>query len=157
MLKTKTSAVLSLVLVFVSGALVGVLSHRAYVVRAASTNPGGPPRKPSLQDWRKRVLGQMRTEVKLDDGQVAQINAVLDWVDTQVPQLRARQESENQALQNAMQEKIKVVLRPDQLDLYAKYRAEREKERERRKGQGRGPGGPGGPGPGGPPPPPDSK
>jgi hypothetical protein len=160
MLKNKTSAVLSLALVFVSGALVGVLAHRAYIVRAASTNPPVSARKPNPQDWRKHFLGDMRTKVKLDDGQMAQVNAVFDWVDVQIPQLNAKQESERKTLNNAIQEKITAILRPDQIPLYAQFRADRDKDRERRKMQGRGPGGPGGPGPGGPggpPPPPDSK
>jgi hypothetical protein len=160
MLKTKTSAVLSLALVFVSGALVGVLAHRAYIVRAASINPESN-RKLSPADWRKHVLGEMRTKLKLDDAQTEQLNDIFDKMDAEVRDLRAKRDSENQALQNDLVAKINGILRPEQLELYKQYRAEREKDRERRKMQG-GRGGPGGPpgGPGGPPPPgppPDSK
>jgi len=150
MLKNRTSAALSLTLVFVSGALVGVLAHRAYLVRTAAANVE-PARKPSPADWRRQVLGDMRAKLKLDDAQSVQLNAIFDQMDAQVRDLRAKRDSQNQALQTALQEKISAILRPDQIELYAQYRAEREKVRERRKMQGP-PGGPGGP-----PPPPDNK
>jgi hypothetical protein len=152
MLRTKTSAVLSLALVFVSGALVGVLAHRAYIVRAASVNPE-VNHKPSPADWRKHVLGEMRTKLKLDDGQTSQLNAIFDQADAEVKDLHAKRDSQNQALQNALVAKITGILHPDQIELYKQYREDREKERQKRKMQGP-QGGPGGPPPG---PPPDSK
>jgi hypothetical protein len=159
MLKTRASAVLSLALVFVSGALVGVLAHRAYIVRAASASPEGN-RKLSPADWRKHILGEMQTKLKLDAGQTTQLNAIFDQMDAEVRELRAKRDKQNEDLQNDLVAKITGILRPDQVELYKQYREEREKERERRKMQGP-PGGRGGPGggPGGPPPgpPPDSK
>jgi hypothetical protein len=153
MLKTKTSAVLSLALVFVSGGLVGVLAHRAYIVRAASVNPESN-HKLSSADWRKHVLAEMRTKLKLGDGQTQQLNGIFDEMDAQVRDLRAKRDSQNQALQNDLVVKINGMLRPDQRELYKQYREEREKERQRRKMQGP-QGGPGGPPPG--PPPPETK
>jgi len=146
MLKTKTSAVLSLGLVFVSGALVGALAHRAYVVRAASTN-SEIPRKLGPADFRKHVLGEMQTKLKLDAAQAKQLNQFYDQMDVEVHELRTKRDSQNQALQSALVEKIDGMLRPDQIELYKQYREEREKERQRRRTQG-----PQG-GPGGPPPP----
>jgi Spy/CpxP family protein refolding chaperone len=154
MLKTKTSALVSLALVFVSGALVGVLAHRAYIFRAASVNPDFN-RKLTTADWRKRILGEMQRKLKLDAGQTKQLNDIFDQMDVQVRDLRVKQDNQKQALQNDLVAKINGILRPDQVELYKQYREEREKERERRKMQGP-PGGRGGPGgPGGPPP--DSK
>jgi hypothetical protein len=149
MLKPKTSAVLSLALVFVSGGLVGVLAHRAYIVRGASVNTQ-ITRKPSPADWRKHVLGEMRTKLKLDNAQTAELNGIFDQMDIEVRDLRAKEDSQRQALQNALVEKIDNILRPDQHELYKQYREERERERQRRKMQGP----QGGPPPG---PPPDSK
>jgi len=153
MLKTKISAVLSLALVFVSGGLVGVLAYRAYTVRAASVNPESN-RKLSPADWRKHVLAEMRTKLKLDDGQAKQLNAIFDQMDERVRDLREKRDKQNLELQNDLVVKITAMLRPDQLELYKQYREEREKERERRKMQGP-PGGSGGPPPG--PPPPETK
>jgi hypothetical protein len=147
MLRTKTSAVLSLTLVFVSGGLVGVLAHRAYIVRSASVSAEFT-RKPSPADWRKKNLADMRTKLKLDDAQAEQLNGIFDQMDVKVRDLRARRDSENQALQNDLVAKINALLRSDQLELYKQYRENREKERQRRKMQGP----PGGPPPQGPPP-----
>jgi hypothetical protein len=151
MLKTKTSAVLSLALVFVSGGLVGVLAHRAYIVSSASVNPE-PARKLSPADWRKHVMGEMRTKLKLDDAQTSQLNGIFDQTDAEIRDLHAKRDSQNLALQNELAANINGMLRPDQIELYKQYREDREKERERRKMQGTqgGRGGPDGP-------PPDSK
>jgi hypothetical protein len=140
-------------LVFVSGGLVGVLAHRAYIVRSASVNPE-PARKLGPADWRKHVLGEMRTKLKLDTTQTTQLNGIFDQMDIEVRDLRTKRDSQNQALQAALTEKINAMLRPDQLELYKQYREDREKERERRKMQGPPGGGPGGPPPS---PPPDSR
>src|ERR1035441_7481567 len=142
-MRTKTSAVLSLGLVFVSGGLVGVLAPRAYIVRAASVNTQ-TTRKPSPADWGKHVLGGMRIKLKLDNGQTAALNGILDQMDAEVRDLRAKEDSQRQALQNALVEKFDNILRPDQHELYKQYREEREKERQRRKMQGP-QGGPSGP------------
>ena len=116
MLKPKTSAVLSLALVFVSGGLVGVLAHRAYIVRGASANT--------------------QTKLKLDNAQTAALNGIFDQTEVEVRDLRAKEDSQRQALQNALVEKIDNILRPDQHELYKQYREERERERQRRKMQG---------------------
>jgi hypothetical protein len=79
------------------------------------------------------------------------LNGIFDEMDAQVRDLRAKRDSQNQALQNDLVVKINGMLRPDQRELYKQYREEREKERQRRKMQGP-QGGPGGPPPGPPPP-----
>jgi hypothetical protein len=79
------------------------------------------------------------------------LNDIFDHMDSEVRDLRAKRDSQNQALQSDLVAKINGILRPEQLALYKQYREEREKERQRRKMQGP-PGGPGGPPPPGPPP-----
>ena len=63
--KSKLSAAIYLVLVFLSGSLVGGFSTRLLTsppVRAVG------PRTP--EEWRKRYVGDMREKVKLDDSQL---------------------------------------------------------------------------------------
>ena len=145
--KSKLSAVLSLVLVFVSGALVGVLSHRAYTLRAASAAAPSFPRKGNPGDWRKHVVPEMREQLKLDEPQTSQLNTILDEVDSEFAQVRSKWNAENEAIQKGMVDRINAMLCPDQRELYEKWRAEREAERQRRRAQS----------PGGPPPPRDSR
>jgi len=145
MLKSRFSAIVSLILVFSSGALLGALSHRAYTMRAASATSGPAPRKVNPGDWRKHVIPMMCDRLKLDDVQKAQLNKILDDVDVEFGRTRAKWNTENQAIQAEMTAKITAMLRPDQQVLYEKWRAEREAERERRRTRG------------GPPPPKSSK
>lgn len=70
--KSKFSAAISLLLVFVSGALVGVLGHRAYTMRIAASSP--PMHRPGPPEWRKHFVADMRERVKLDDAQTTQLS-----------------------------------------------------------------------------------
>ena len=133
MLTSKLSAGLYLVMVFLSGILVGGFSYRAYTVSTVSAPPQ-PPRNPD--DWRRRWMADMRAQVKLDDRQVAEVQQILDDTRGQFDEIHNRSKAESQTLQSAMQNKIRGVLREDQRPLYDQFRAEREKMRRRDKGDG---------------------
>jgi Spy/CpxP family protein refolding chaperone len=136
MLKSRFSAIISLILVFSSGALLGALSHRAYTMRMASAASSPAPRKGNPGDWRKHVIPVMCERLKLDDAQKAQLNQIFDDVDVEFGRTRAKWNTENQAIQAEMTTKITAMLRPDQKALYEKWRADREAERERRRARG---------------------
>lgn len=147
--KSRASAAVSLLLVFVSGTLVGVLAHRAYVTTAAgpaSPNLQRPRRDPA--DFRKHFVEAMQQRLKLDAGQVARLNGIMDGVEVQFREVREKWNTENQAIQKGMVEQVNAMLSPEQQSLYAEFRAERERERQKRMQDRRGPGGP----PPGPPP-----
>jgi hypothetical protein len=153
MLKSKTSAFVSLILVFASGALVGAVAHRLYMVNTVSSgkSPDGAPPPPGKKmdpdEIRRHILADMKEKIKLDDGQVDQLDRIYDQTREQFDQMRRtmneQMKPERDAIWAAQVEKTKGILRPDQLPLYEKYRADRELERKKR---------PHGPGPGGPPP-----
>ena len=148
--RSKLSAVLSLLLVFVSGGLVGVLAHRAYVTSispATANPPRGVRRDP--QDWRKHIVPVMRDRMKMDDRQVVQLNQILDETDVRFREVRDKWNTANQAIQKSMVEQINGILRPDQQKLYTQFREEREQERQKHMQERRPPGPP----PPGPPPP----
>src|ERR1041385_3911263 len=153
--KSKFSAFLSLILVFASGALGGAVAHRLYMVNTVSSGkeaggvPPAPGKKMDPEEVRRRILADMREKIKLDDKQVAQLDRIYDETREQFDQLRRtmneNMKPERDAIWAAQIEKTKAMLRPDQLPLYEKYRADREAERKRHHGPGPG---------GGPPPPP---
>ncbi|MBZ5583857.1 MAG: hypothetical protein LAQ30_16935 [Acidobacteriia bacterium] len=156
--KSRVSAALSLLLVFVSGALVGVLAHRAYVTRmapAAANPPRGGRRDP--QEWRKHIVPLMREQMKMDDQQVTQLNQILDETDVQFRTVREKWNAANQTIQKSMVDQINGILRPDQQKLYADWREERERERQKHMQERRPNGPPPGPPPPGPPPGSDKK
>ena len=151
--KSKISAALSLLLVFVSGALVGVLSHRAYVTSAGPASPNMPRPKRDPADFRKHFVQSMRDRVKLDGAQVVQLNQIMDAVESRFRDVRERWNAENQVIQKSMVDQVNAILSPDQQKLYAQFREERERERQKHMQERERGGRPPGP----PPPPPEEK
>src|SRR3954454_16328921 len=99
--KNRTSALLSLMFVFLSGALVGAVSYRLYMV---NTVTGGAPtagqRPPKLdpEEIRKRRINEMREKVKLDDEQVAKLNVIYDHPRQQFHALKEKGDEEGHAI-----------------------------------------------------------
>ena len=124
MLRSKWSAVFYLVLVFISGALVGGFSYRLYSVNTVTAT-----RRTDPDEWRKHYMDEFRSYVHIDADQEAQINQILDETRADFKQIRAREKKEYQASQDQNIAKIFSLLRPDQRPLYAKLRAIREARR----------------------------
>ena len=127
MMRSKLTAALYLALVFASGALVGGFAYRLYSVNTVTATVS---KRPDPVEWRKRYMDEMRTQVKTDADQEAQINQILDETGAAFAQIREREKQEYQTEQNAQIAKIFTLLRPDQKPLYAKLRAEREARRK---------------------------
>lgn len=137
--RAKLTAAAYLLLVFLSGAMVGAFGHRLYMVRTVlSTDVSPSPRRLGPAEWRKHIVDEMRTKVKLDDQQIASLQQIFDQTDAEFRDLHAQRKpedqkrnAENQTVQNQMVDRINAILRDDQKPLYQQYRAEREAERER--------------------------
>lgn len=132
MLRSRLSAALYLLLVFVSGALVGGFAYRLY---SANTVTATASRRLDPVEWRRRYMNEMRTQVHTDASQEAQINQILDETGAAFAQIREREKQAYQNEQNAQIAKIFDLLRPDQKPLYAKLRAEREARRKAQQDQ----------------------
>jgi hypothetical protein len=126
--KSKFSAAIYLLLVFLSGALVGGLSYRLYAVNVVNAVNGGP--RPSPEEARRRYIENIREKVKLDDQQVQEVNQILDDVRAQFNDMHNKMHSEVQSINSRQVEKITAILRDDQKPLYAAFRAERERMRQ---------------------------
>jgi hypothetical protein len=136
--KSRLSAFISLLLVFLSGSLVGAFSYRLYSVNTVqgSLNGPGPNRRPDPEEMRRRLVTEMRDRVKIDDQQVIQYNQILDEMRDQFDQLHKKANAETQALREQQAEKVNAMLREDQKPLFAKVRAEHaERDRKRRQQQ----------------------
>src|ERR1051325_8117678 len=98
MSKSKLSAFLSLLLVFLSGTLVGAVAHRLYTVGTVfggtGVNRHGPGRRPDPEEVRKRIVEETREKVKLDDQQVAKLNQLYDEERTAFDQLHKKRTRE---------------------------------------------------------------
>jgi len=127
MLRSRFSAALYLVLVFLSGALVGGFTYRLYSVNTVTATVS---RRLDPVEWRKRYMDEMRAQVHTDADQEAQINQILDETEAAFAKIRGGERQKYQEEQNAQIEKIFQLLRPEQRPLYTKLRAEREARRK---------------------------
>ena len=120
--KSRLSVLLSLLLVFLSGALVGGFTHKLY---STTVNAGPPSRRLTPEDFRGRYVNDMRARVQLDDDQVGQLGQILNQIGHETDQ-------KMREIRNEQIEKINAMLRPEQRPIYEQFRAEREKARKQR-------------------------
>jgi hypothetical protein len=131
MVKSRSSAILSVALVFLSGALVGAVGNRLYMVK--TVDGGGPPLPPpNPEEARKHLIAEMRTEVKLDDQQVKDLESIYDHTREQFYDIHKRFDGESQAVRAKQTEAIKAMLRPDQVPLFDQLHAKHEAEHKAR-------------------------
>lgn len=137
------SAILSALLMFVSGAVLGAFSYRLYSISPVQSgkDSGGPPKRMSPEDFRKRYVSDLTSAVKLDPQQIAALNVVLDQIREEVTKLNEKMKREHdavnekwhpdrEALHSLQVERINGLLRPEQRPLYEAFRAERDRQRK---------------------------
>ncbi len=134
MLKNKRSALLSLILVFLSGALVGAVSYRLYMVNTVSSSgaSGARPQRMDPEEVRKRRINEMREKVKLDDDQVARLNAIYDHTRQQFHTLKKKGDEEGHTIWENQKDSVRAILRPEQLPLYEQYQKDQDEQRKHR-------------------------
>jgi hypothetical protein len=133
--KSKLSAIVSLLLVFLSGALVGAMAHRLYMVNTVLSSKQLPPPRRDPEEVRRQLVAETRDRVKLDDEQVRKLDQFYDDERAQFGKLRQGWNEQGRDLRAITAEKIKGMLRPDQLPLFEQLQADREKEHRRRQQQ----------------------
>jgi len=117
---------LYLLLVFISGSVVGALGYRTYnppVARSGSVNPTPPP---SPSEWRRQYIEESTARLSLTGDQVEKLNAILDQTDARFRQVR---EQDNQMVRKIREdhfERVRAILTADQIPKYEKLHAERE-------------------------------
>ncbi|HUI56923.1 MAG TPA: hypothetical protein VLY04_18235 [Bryobacteraceae bacterium] len=150
MLKSKFSAFFSLLLVFLSGVLVGGVGVRLYNTSTVLSDRGkGAPPERKGQDpeaVRKQLVDEMRREVKLDDQQVAKLENIYDRTRERFDESKKKWDAEGRTIWDDQTAQIKAMLRSDQVPLFDALRAKHEAEREARKAHRKGPPPPGNPG-----------
>jgi biopolymer transport protein ExbB/TolQ len=131
--KNKLSALFSLMLVFLSGTLVGAVSYRLYMVNTvSSTAPGARPAKFDPEEVRKRRISEMRDKVKLDDDQVAKLNDIYDHTRQQFHSLKKKGDEEGHAIWEKQKDAVRAILKPEQQPLYEQFQKEQDEQRRKR-------------------------
>src|ERR1700730_7250869 len=129
--RSKLSAIVSLLVVFLSGALVGAMAHRLSMVNTVvSALPGG--RKPDPEEVRKHVVDEMRQRVKLDAAQVQQLQQILTHTRERFDEMHKLMNEGGSGIWDKKVDDIKQILRAEQIPLYDKLRAEHDAERQKR-------------------------
>jgi len=114
-----------LVLVFASGILVGVESHRLYATTSTARAKEDAPQ--NMSEFRRRYLDGMKTQVGVSDTQLTRINNILDDTKNKVNELAALEQPMRDRIQQEHIDQIKDLLTPQQKIAYDNWRAARER------------------------------
>jgi hypothetical protein len=125
MLRSRLSAALYLAIVFASGVLVGVVSNRLYVTNTASANTA--PR--TMDEFRRRYLGEMKDRVGANDEQLAAVGRILDQTKGKFDALHAEEKPLHDKIQQEQVDAVKALLNDKQKVAFDEWRAERERRR----------------------------
>jgi len=120
--RSRFSIALYLILVFASGILVGVVSHRLYATTSASANS-----PQNIIEFRKRYLAGMRTRVGASEQQMVEITKTLDDTERKFAQLTAQEQPLHDRIQADHVAKIEAILNPKQREAYDSWREERKR------------------------------
>jgi uncharacterized membrane protein len=142
--KSKFSAFLSLLLVFLSGAVVGALSYRLYMVKTVYTTTVQPPRRADPEEVRRRIVADLKTKVHIDDQQVTALNKLMDETRDAWQQMRHKMDQDGRAIHEQQWQNFRNTLRADQQPLFDQWKSDRDAEMRKRREQQdhKGPGGP---------------
>ena len=130
MLKPTRVAALYLLLVFVAGALFGLVSHSLYTQRSTRAAP-------NPQEFRERYIEKLRQDLALSPDQVSQLTAILDETHDRFQELRDRMTPEFDAIRQNQRGRITALLNPEQQPRYQKILEQHQQAREKRGGPGR--------------------
>src|ERR1017187_2952839 len=129
MANSKLSAFLSLLLVFCSGAVVGVFGYRFYNTSVAAS-PRSPEKKQDPEERRKQLIAETTRECQLNPDQVAKLGRIYDETRERFDELNKKRNADARAIWDDQIAQIKGFLQPNQIILYEKLRARKEAERE---------------------------
>lgn len=113
------------VLLFLSGSVVGAFSHRLYTLNTVTAST-----RPSPEDFRKRYVGEMRTRLNLTPDQLSKLENILDSTRTRYRSIHERIRPDLKATQEDQVSQIRAILNESQRAEYEKLRKERDERRK---------------------------
>jgi hypothetical protein len=118
-----------LLLVFVSGGVVGALGYRTYNPPIARTVNTLPP--PSA--WRQQYMEESKARLNLSAEQVVKLIAIMDDTDARFRQARERENEEIRQIRDEHVARVRALLTDEQRPKYEKLHAEREQRSKQQK------------------------
>ncbi len=129
--KSKLSALGYLVLVFLSGAVVGGFAYRLYSVRTVSSATGRPRLSP--EEYRARAIRELTARLKLSQEQVEQLGQIMDETRQRYHEAHERYVPQIKAIENDQHARVRAILNDTQKSEYQKMLDERAKRRQEKK------------------------
>ena len=121
----KWKAIVSIIIVFVLGALTGaLLTHKIYQHKVEGIIKGEP------RTMREFIVRRLDRELHLDANQLEQLRALVEETHAKMKKVRKQFRPQMEEILSYSQEKVRGLLRPDQREEYEKIIAERKKKRE---------------------------
>jgi len=118
-----------LLLVFVSGSVVGALGYRTYNPPTARS-VSAPP---SPSEWRRNYIEESKTRLSLTDDQVQKLTTILDQTDARFRDVRQHENELIGQIREEHVQRVRTILTPDQLPKYEKLHQEREERAKQQK------------------------
>lgn len=141
----KFSVALQLLVVFVSGVLVGGLGYRFYAMRkepaqlGQQTPPARAGRSGGGPSFRQRYVQEMRERLSLREEQVRKLNDILETTGRRFTEAKKRSDVEVRSLQENQQTQIRAMLDPPQAAEFDRMLKEREEQMKKDRERGRRP------------------
>lgn len=122
--RSNLSTSLYLLLIFISGALVGAFGDHLYAVKSVMAGRSRGP-----EEYKRRYIDEMRTRLKLNADQVNQLSSIMDETRHRFHEQHERAKPELDQIQNEQVAKVRALLTDLQRGEYEKMRIERERRR----------------------------
>jgi hypothetical protein len=102
--------------------IVGGLAEHYYTAQADEKRGPSTP-----EEWRRQYLEEMRSRLKLEDGQFQQLTGIFTSTRDSYRELRKKWAPEVRAIQDQQADQIRAILNDSQRAEYEKMREERDK------------------------------
>lgn len=116
--------------VFVCGAVLGVLGYRLYTASAVRANVGRPRTSP--EEARRRFIETLKARVHTSDDQVSKISAIMDHTRERFRETRSTIDPELKRIREDQQAQIRALLSAEQASEWDTWQQERAEQRKKR-------------------------
>lgn len=124
--RSSLTAFAYLVVVFLSGTLVGVFASRLYMVGTVRSSSGHR----SPEEYRRRYIEEMSKRLRLSTEQIASLQQIMDQTRQRYHDVHERYRPELKAIEDEQYQKVNGILAAAQRAEYEKMRQERERRRQ---------------------------
>jgi len=124
MRRNSFTTILYLAILFLSGVAVGAFGLRLYTLNSVRSG------RPSPEEFKRKYIAELRTQLNLTDDQVNKLGPILDETRKQFREMHEKHRPELKAIQDEQTQRIRALLNDSQQAEYTKFLEQRERERQ---------------------------